>query len=116
MFLIEPVHAPRVIEDERHETNDRTLLCEPEAEVEPEYLNLVEYIDENALWVPSANPISKDIGKTSMAAKSFFDRQGWRELAEYATSRMQNRPYESALAGFIMLTIVVVTRRLKGSA
>ena len=75
------------------------------------------YIDENALWVPSANPISfADLARSRNAARSFFDSGQWLELVGYTKARMIKRPYESALAGFIMLAIAVVTRRLRGSA
>jgi hypothetical protein len=76
-----------------------------------------QYIDENALWVPSANPISfADLAKSKKAAHSFFDSDQWLDLFGHTKTRMSKRPYESALAGFITLAIVVVTRRLRGSA
>lgn len=77
-------------------------------------LEAFEYIDENVLWVRSADPISlANLSKSKTAVRSFFDREKWIQLVEYAKGNVS--PFHSALAGFIMVAIFVVSRRLKGN-
>ena len=76
-----------------------------------------QYIDKNALWIRSANPVSiADLEYSKNAIASFFEPAKWNELALNAKAKMAKRPYESALAGFIILGMFVVSRRLKGNA
>ena len=76
-----------------------------------------QYIDKNALWVRSANQISlSDFGNAKAAMDSFFEPAEWIEMFNYGKSRMIDRPYRSALAGFLILAVFVVSRRLKGNA
>ena len=47
VFLVQPVHAPRVIKNQRDEADDGSLLREPKPKFEAEDLNPIERIDKN---------------------------------------------------------------------
>ena len=47
MFAIETVHPPGVVENQNNETENRTLLSEPEAQIEAKDLNSIERLGEN---------------------------------------------------------------------
>lgn len=113
-------------------TNHRTLLQNLEqdydiylnmlADVETNRLNLIskiretrEYIDEKALWVRSSNSVSlsNDLAESRDAMRAYFDRQSWVNLTRHAKEQIIDSPYETALAGFGLIGILVVTRRLR---
>ncbi len=89
-----------------------------------------EYIDKNALWLRSTSPVSlwsnsiesdvegvdshpSDIEKSINATQSLLNRDKWGEFATRLTSDVFRRPYESALAAFLLAGLFIVTRRLK---
>jgi hypothetical protein len=73
-----------------------------------------DYIDQKALWIRNANPIAfSDLAKSKPALNSLFRFDAWRVLASAIKTRILRRPYETALGGFVMLGLFVVSRRLK---
>ncbi|MCH2182879.1 MAG: hypothetical protein MK108_12820 [Mariniblastus sp.] len=72
------------------------------------------YIDENALWIRSADPIGlADCSPAVRGAVAFFDPGQWADAVRQVRNRMGNRPYESAVATVGLFLLFVVTRRLK---
>ncbi len=72
------------------------------------------YIDKNALWIRSANPVSlSDYATTFQGAVAFCDPQQWMAAVQQIRNRMGNRPYESAIATIGLFLLFVFTRRLK---
>ena len=73
-----------------------------------------EYIDQNALWIRSANPVSySDVVKSQKAVGSLLDPAAWSKLVGTILVRTTRRPYETAFGGFILLGLFVVSRRLR---
>ena len=72
------------------------------------------YIDENALWIRSADPIGlADVSPAVQGAAAFFDPVHWGGALSQVRNRMGSRPYESAIATVGLFLLFVVTRRLK---
>ena len=72
------------------------------------------YIDQKALWIRNANPIAfSDLVKSKSAFDSFFNLEAWGVLADAIKTRIFRRPYETALGAFVMLGLLVVSRRLQ---
>ena len=74
------------------------------------------YIDKNALWIRSTNPIGlSDLGQIREGAQSFFDVAKWSDLGLGIRDRIWRRPYESAAAIFGMGVLFVFSRRLRSN-
>src|SRR5690606_27576243 len=59
VLFVDPVHTPRAEECEEHGDVDRTLLCEPEAELEAADRDAIQLLDEkNAEDVGAGQPDS----------------------------------------------------------
>ncbi len=73
-----------------------------------------EYIDKKALWLKSASPVSvTDLRKSARAVGAFFDSKQWTELLAHTQVRLTSRPYECALAGFVLFVMIIISRRLR---
>ena len=85
-----------------------------------------EYIDEKALWLRSASPVSLwgplsqknkrlpgDIEKSWDATSRLLDRSKWTEFTSEFWNSVSRRPYESAFAAIFLAGLFVVTKRLK---
>ncbi|MFT7630086.1 MAG: hypothetical protein ACI87E_001091 [Mariniblastus sp.] len=98
---------------------DNQLVTEKEA-----LLRLVKdvrearaYIDKQSLWLQSSRPLGfSDLGKLGNAFQSFFNRGKWNDLAVAVKHRVASAPYNAALAGFLLLGMFVVSRRLREQA
>ncbi len=72
------------------------------------------WIDVNALWVRSSDPVA--LSNLSLAGKGlsdFFNAPRWSELAGTTVRRIGNRLYESILALCFMFVLLAVNRRVK---
>ena len=75
--------------------------------------DLGDFIYDNALWVRSTEPLGKsDLNDSRRALGSFFEQQQWSELFGSVKNRMVGGPYVTALFGFILFGVFVVSRRL----
>jgi chromosome segregation ATPase len=73
-----------------------------------------DYIDENALWVRNADPLSmNDLAGSAAGLASFFAPQPWAEMGANFANRIAKRPYESVLGMGGVLVLIIFTRRLK---
>ncbi len=74
----------------------------------------VAYIDTNALWVRSADPMHlSNFQSAGEGMAEFFENGRWSDVAARVRHRMSRRPYESALAVFSMFALFIVNRRVK---
>ena len=74
----------------------------------------VAYIDENAIWIRSAEPIRlPDIQVAKEAVDQFFDLDQWAQIVANTQQRATQRPYESAFATLTLVTLMVFNRRMK---
>lgn len=74
------------------------------------------FIDRNALWIRNADLLElADFSKSANGLAAYFNWGRWQNLSAMVRGRILNRPYESALAGFLLLGLFVVSRRLKES-
>ena len=72
------------------------------------------YIDENALWIRSADPLSlSDYLPVAHGAVAFCDLSEWQNAWERIKNRMGQRPYETAVATSGLFFLFIFTRRLK---
>ncbi len=72
------------------------------------------YIDENAIWIRSAEPISiADVKSIVSELDSFFDSDSWAELVASSQQRALKRPYELSFAAFVFVVLVAINRRVK---
>ena len=72
------------------------------------------YIDKNALWIRSADPLSlSDYLPVAHGAIAFCDRSEWQGALNRVKNRMGQRPYETAIATSGLFFLFVFTRRLK---
>ncbi|MFK7768260.1 MAG: hypothetical protein AB8B55_13635 [Mariniblastus sp.] len=79
---------------------------------------LGEFIYENALWIQSVEPLdSSDFKQARFAVGDFFGdkRNQWSNLFSTLTNRVINGKYATAFFGFLLLSVFVVSRRLRGS-
>jgi len=79
-----------------------------------------QLIDEKALWIQSANALwedstihDNDLIKSFEGFASFSSPSKWQGFAEDAAQRLTRRPYESSLAGLILLSLLAVSHRLR---
>ena len=72
------------------------------------------YIDEKALWVRNADPVSvNDIWDSAVGLKSFFAPERWGEIGAEFTRRIRTKPHESILGACGICVLLIFTRRLK---
>ena len=83
-----------------------------------ELVNQIEvnraFIDEQALWVRNADPVSmSDFQNSGEAFGAFFDTAEWSAIGGELTARSKSKPHEAALGlcGFIILGLIA--RRLR---
>lgn len=75
-----------------------------------------EYVDENALWVRSANRVhGSDLEDSITGLRSFFNRKAWNKLLASIGKHIIDQPYETGLMGLIIGGLFVVQRRLRWS-
>lgn len=75
-----------------------------------------EYVDENALWVRSANRVhGSDLEDSITGLRSFLNRKAWSKLLASIGTHIINQPYETGLMGLIIGGLFVVQRRLRWS-
>ncbi len=73
-----------------------------------------EFIDENALWIRSADPFAvKDLRDSRAGLSAFFATSGWTQMGRQLRTRLTHRPHEAALAACGFFALFVFTRRLK---
>lgn len=101
---------------------DYDIYLKKLAEIETNRLSLInkiretrDYIDEQALWIRSANPVSllSDIPESQAALTAYFNGRSWFNLGQLARNRIVQRPYETAFAGFGLIGLLVATRRMR---
>ena len=95
------------------EDNERVSLIKKITEMQ-------KFIDEKALWIQSANPIWEDpIGKDSDLLKSLDGFSSlchsakWTDFSGRILQRVTSRPSESALVGLVLVSLFVVSQRLR---
>ncbi len=72
------------------------------------------YIDEKALWVRNADPVSlNDVAGSASGLRSFFSPGAWGEIGMDFTGRFRKRPHESLLGICGVFVLLIFTRRLK---
>ena len=75
-----------------------------------------EYVDENALWVRSANRVhGSDLEDSITGLRSFLNRKAWSKLLANIGKHIIDQPYETGLMGLIIGGLFVVQRRLRWS-
>lgn len=74
----------------------------------------ISYIDENALWIRSAEPVGlADFKDVKTGIDQFFASDRWSEMALTTQQHAIGRPYESAMATLFLLGMLAVKRRVK---
>lgn len=74
----------------------------------------VTYIDENALWIRSAEPIGiADLHDVKQGIDQFFSSERWTDMACMTQQRAIGRPYGSAMATLFLMGMLVLNRRVK---
>ena len=75
-----------------------------------------QFIQENALWIRSAENIATtDFGMSAKGLRLFLDRKSWNQISLAVGNHVMNRPYELAILGMIVAVLWVVQRRLRWS-
>ena len=76
----------------------------------------LNYIDVNALWVRSAEPLSfKYVTEAGDGIDQFFDTESWTNIAAGSQILVTERPYEATTALFFLVALVIFNRRVKNS-
>lgn len=74
----------------------------------------ITYIDENAIWVRSADPVAlNDLKTAQLGAEQFFDSQQWVQIVANTQQRASQRPYQSTAALLTLIVLAVANRRMK---
>ena len=74
----------------------------------------MDFVNQNSLWVRSAQPLSvEQITKSRFALKKFFSLQQWTELLGCLTFRCLHSPHESAAGLIGLVSLFIFSRRFK---
>ena len=74
-----------------------------------------QLVDQHALWVRSADPLSVELlMKSQEGAKEFFDVGQWTALGFSVVEHVKTRPYECTLGAIGLMIAFVVGHRFKG--
>lgn len=109
--------------NEDYEVYNKELIEEKNERLEliNKITEMRKLIDKKALWIQSANalwedPVGRDksdLIKSFEGFASFSQPSKWQSFVENATQRLTRRPSESALAGLILISLFVVSHRLR---
>ena len=74
----------------------------------------LNYVDKNALWIKSSEPLSlSSINETQQGVASFFNAESWINLITESQIRATQKPYESMFACFCLAVLIAFNRRIK---
>ena len=74
----------------------------------------MQFVNQNSLWVRSAQPLSvEQVSKSRFAVTKFFSPQQWTQVFSQLTNRSLTRPHESAAGLIGLIGLFVFSRRFK---
>ena len=74
----------------------------------------MHFVNQNSLWVRSAQPLSvEQVTKSRFGLRKFFSPQQWTELLGGLTYRCLNSPHESAASLIGLIGLFIFSRRFK---
>ena len=107
-------YLDRLIEENQSYGRTISEVSQARKKLIDEINQTMAYIDANALWIRSADPVSlSNLGSTKQGMDEFFDSENWATVAIGTQQRIVQRPYETTFATLSFLVLFGVNRRVK---